>query len=330
MEELKWKYELSTKKDKSIKSFFMQWEWLLVVILILIVTFNSSISENFFTVNTFLTAPMSFMDKAFMVLPMTFILLLGMIDISVGSIVALSAVMMGLAFQSGAPMWLAIVASLFTGIICGVINGLLNTKFSELPPMILTFATQTIFRGFSYVLLENNSISGFPTWYTKLGWGSVAGIPIIMLVFIVIAILFTAVLHKTVFGREIYAIGFNKRTSIISGVKVNKNIMIVFTLMGLMAAVTSLFLTSRMSSVRADIGMGYELEVIAMVVLGGVNTSGGIGRILGPIISVFIIGFLRYGLGIANVSSQIITLIIGVLLIVSVLVTRIKIKNKKI
>ena len=322
--------QIKSEKKFDLKEFFLQWEWLLLVLLIGILITNASLSPDFFSFRTIMNSTTSFLDKAFMVFPMTFILLLGKIDISVGSIVALSAVTMAMSFEAGVPMVLAIIICLFVGAICGSINGLLVTRYPELPAMILTLGTQTLFRGLSYIFLENKSISGFPQWFQQFSWGKVGLIPIMALVFIAFAVIYSLVLHKTAFGRELKSIGFNERTSKYSGIRVERNIILSYVLLGVMASVTAMFLASRMSSVRADIAVGYELEVIAMAVLGGVSTNGGIGKMYGPIIAVFIIGFLRYGLGLINVSSQIITLVIGVLLIVSVLVTKLRFRKKTI
>jgi rhamnose transport system permease protein len=318
----------SVMSNFDIKKVFLHWEWFLILILIGIIIMNSYLSPNFLNMSTLFNAPLTFLDKGFLVLSMTFILLLGEIDISVGSIIALTGVTLGLSFDAGLSMPVAIILSLIVGGLSGFLNGYLVVKFPELPSMILTLGTLSFYRGLSYVLLENESVSGFPTWYQNLGWGSIGPIPIMTIFFFIAAILFIYLKHKTVYGREITSIGYNKRTSHFSGIEVDKRIISAFVLNGLMAAITMLFLTSRMSSIRADIATGYELEVIAMVVLGGVSTSGGIGSMYGPIISVFIIGFLSYGLGLVNVSSQAITMIIGILLIVSVLLTKINFKKK--
>lgn len=326
-------FEISTVKKFSLRSFFLQWEWLLVLILVLIFIMNANLSPNFLNVTGVFNSTKQFLDKGFMVFPMALVLLLGAIDISVGATAALCAVVLGLTFEAGLPFPIAVLIALLVGLSCGLINGILVSQFEDIPPMILTLGTMGIFRGLAYILLENNSISGFPKGFINIGWGNVAGIPIVLIVFLIFAGLFIILLHKTVFGREVKVIGYNKETARVSGIKVNRNIIIVFALLGFCAAVSGLFLTSRMSSVRADIALQYELEVIAMVVLGGVSTSGGIGKMFGPIISVFIIGFLRYGLGLINVSSQIITLIIGLLLVGSVLVTNLDVSrllNKKL
>lgn len=302
--------------------FLFSWEFILLLILVGIQIMNSMISPNYLNAGSISTAMMNFLDKSFMIFPMTMILLLGEIDISIGSTVALSAVGMGLVYQQTGSMVIAIVACLILASVCGLLNGILVNLFPELPTMIITLATLTIYRGFAYILLENQSISGFPDWFQQLGWGKLGEIPLIALAFGFTAIVFCLIMTKTAFGRELYAMGSNKKTSLFSGIKTKKNLLIVYTLMGAMAGITALFLSSRMSSVRADIASGYELEVISMCVLGGISTSGGKGKVFGPILGTFIIGFLRYGLGIINLRAQTITMILGVLLIISVLITR--------
>jgi rhamnose transport system permease protein len=142
--------------------------------------------------------------------------------------------------------------------------------------------------------------------------------------FIVLAVVFGVILHKTPFGRRVYAIGSNRVASRYSGVQVDKIRLIIYTVTGTMAAVTAIFLTSRMGSTRPNIAMAYELDAIAMVVLGGISTSGGKGRFVGAVVSIFIIGFLRYGLGLINVSSQIMLIIIGTLLIGAVMIPNLR------
>lgn len=318
---MKDKYTIEDRKKLSLKNFIFQWEFLLLIILLAIIIMNSVLSPNFLKINTIFNASKQFLDKGFIVLPMTLVLLLGCIDISVGSLAAFTSVIIGFSFQLGIPMVLSICIGILLGAICGILNGFLVSTFDDVPPMILTLGAMGIYRGLSYILIENNSISGFPLWFSNLSWGDFFGVPIILIAYLIFCIIFIWILHKTALGREIYSIGFNKKTSFFSGIKVKKNIIVVYCLLGIMSAICGIFLMSRMSSVRADIAVGYELEVIAMVVLGGVSTSGGVGKMFGPIISVFIIGFLRYGLGLINVSSQVITLIIGLLLVGSVLIS---------
>jgi len=149
-----------------------------------------------------------------------------------------------------------------------------------------------------------------------------------LIAFVVIAVIFGLLLHKTTFGRRVYAIGNNPTASRFSGVQVDKIKIIVFTLAGIMAAITALFLTSRMGSTRPNVALGYELDVIAMVVLGGISTAGGKGKMLGAIIAIFLIGYLRYGLGLVNIPAQVLMIIIGLLLITAVMVPNLKPKAK--
>ncbi len=313
----------------SARTFFLQWEWLLVVLFILINVFNAGMSPYYLQVDTFTDAPTSFLDKAFMVMPMAFVLLLGEIDISVASTVALSSVLMAVSYNAGLPMPMAMVLCLLVGTVAGLINGLILAKFRELPSMIVTLATMTMYRGIALIILKDQASGGFPKWFNYLGWGYVGPIPLMMLVFIVFAVLFGVLLHKTSFGRQLYGMGNNLRTCQYSGVKTSRNKILVYTMLGFMAGVTAIFLTSRMGSTRPNVATGYELEVIAMAVLGGFSTSGGKGNMIGAIIAAFVIGFLRYGLGIINVSAQIILIVVGLLLIGSVLASNFKPGGKK-
>ena len=315
---------LSIDKTWNWKQFFFQWEWFLALIFVLVHIINSFISPYYLNINTFLSAPMNFLDKAFIVFPMMMVIILGNIDISVASIVAFSSVIMAVLFNAGLPMPLAIVAALGTGSICGAVNSLLLIKFRELPAMIVTLATMTIYRGIAYVILENRASDGFPEWFSFFAWGYIGPFPFIFIVFIITAIVFGILLHKTGFGRNIYGMGSNLLACVYSGVKTSRVILIVGILTGLMSAVCAIFLTSRMGSTRPNVAMGYELDVIAMVVLGGVSTSGGTGRIAGPLLAIFIIGFLNYGLGLMNVSAQMILIILGLLLIFSVLIMNVR------
>ncbi|MDR2314003.1 MAG: ABC transporter permease [Spirochaetaceae bacterium] len=312
-----------------VKNFLFQWEWLLVVVFIVINVINSLLSPYYLDSNTFLNTPRSFLDKAFIVLPMMLVIILGNIDISVGSIVALNSVLMAVIYNAGLPMGAAIVAALLIGAALGGINGLLQVKFPELPAMIITLSTMTIYRGLAYVILQDQASGGFPKWFSFLAWGNVGPFPLICIVFVVAALIFGLVLHCTSFGRLVYGMGNNLKACKYSGIRTDRIILTVGLLTGLMSAVCAVFLTSRMGSTRPNIAQGYELDVIAMVVLGGVSTSGGAGRIAGPLLAIFIIGFLNYGLGLVNVSAQMILIVLGLLLVMSVLIMNLRTIGKK-
>jgi len=305
----------------ALKKFLLRWEAVLVLVLLLVNVFNTMSSPYYLSVTGLLDATRDFMDKSFIVFPMAMIILMGEIDISVGATIALSSVIMGVAYNAGQgiPMVAAILLSLLVGTVCGLFNGLLLTRFKELSPMIVTLSTMTIYRGIAYIILKDQAAGKFPAWFQKFGWGTIGPVPYVLIVFIVLAVIFTVVLNKTKLGRRVYAIGSNRTASIFSGIKVDQIRILAYTLAGFMSGLTAIFLTSRMSSTRPNIGYMYELDIISMVVLGGISTSGGKGRLAGALISSFVIGYLKYGLGLNNISSQILMIVIGLLLIISVL-----------
>lgn len=318
---------ISDVQEFSWKKFFLQWEWMLVALLIGIFLMNSSISPYFLNYTSVSDATMTFLDKAFIVFPMVMIMVMRDIDISVGSTVALSSVVMATLYNAGLPMGLAIVVCMLVGSLCGLFNGYLIVKYKELSAVIVTLSTMILYRGIAYMILENQSSGDFPSWFSFFGWGYVGGVPFILILFILFAIGFSLVMHKTVFGRHIYAIGSNPLASRFSGVKVDRIKLIVFGLAGLMAAITAIFLTARMGSTRPNVAYMYELDVIAMVALGGISTAGGKGRMPGAILAVFVIGYLQYGLGLINIPAQVLLIVIGLLLIVSVTVTNLRRKG---
>lgn len=313
-------------KEKSWKSIFLKWESFLILIFILVNIMNAMISPNYLNLNGLFTATSSFLEKAFIALPMAYVLLLGEIDLSVGSTAALSAVIMSLAFNAGMPMWLAVMLCLIVGAVCGMINGLILTKFTELASMIVTLGTMILYRGIAQILLGDQAAGGLTqvTWFSNLYWGTIGTIPYMFIIFIIFAVIFGFVLHKTTFGRKIYAIGSNREAAKYAGVAVQKVRLIVYTLAGVMSSVTAIFLAARMGSTRSNIATGYELEAISMVVLGGISTAGGKGNFPGTVIAIFIVGFLRYGLGLINISSQVMLVIIGALLIIAVMIPNFK------
>jgi len=319
---------ISADQKFSWKKSLLQWEVFLLLIFIAVNIMNAFISPYYLSVSGLFTATSSFLEKAFVALPMAYILVLGDIDISVGATVALSSVMMGVAYANfGLPMSVCVLICLLTGTICGLVNGLILSKFPELAPMIVTLGTQILYRGIATMILEDQAATGLTsvTWFSNLYWGYLGPIPYMLIIFIICAVVFGVVLHKTTFGRRMYAIGSNSVASMYAGIHVQKIRLIVFTITGLFAGVTALFLTARMGSTRPNIAEGYELDAISMVVLGGFSTSGGKGRFIGAIISIFIIGFLRYGLGLINVPSQAMLIIIGALLICAVMLPNLKV-----
>jgi len=323
----------TAKRDFNLKSFFKQWEWVLVALIIIINIINTRLSPHYLSAKGLLDATMVFLDKGFIILPMVFVIILGDIDISVASTIALSSVIMAVSYNAGVNMVLAMVVCLLVGTLCGLINGLLISRFKELSAVIVTLATMSIYRGIAYVILGDQAAGNFPTWFSYFGWGYIGKthIPFILVAFIVFAVAFGLLLHKFTFGRRVFAIGNNAEASRYSGVEVDKIKLVIFTLTGFMSGVGAIFLTSKLGSSRPNIALGYELEVIAIVVLGGVSTSGGKGRILGASLSLFLIGLMRYGMGLKNIPGQVMLVIIGTLLILAIMLPNIfaKLSSKK-
>ncbi|MEA5065252.1 MAG: ABC transporter permease [Eubacteriales bacterium] len=299
------------------------WEFMLLMVLIAINIMNRSLSP-YYDIANLADATNSFLDRGLIGLSMTFVILTGMIDISVASTVALSSVVMAVSYNGGVPMPLAIMICLAVGLVCGMLNGLLLTRFKELASMIVTLSTQIICRGIALIILGDQASGKFPKWFKVLGWSSFLGLPVMAWAFLIFFIAFAFVLHKTRYGRALYAIGMNPTVARFSGIDVDRAVFINFALNGLMAGVMALFLTSRTGSSRPNIAVGYEMDIIAMVVLGGVSTAGGKGRMFGVLISIFIVGLIRYGLGLININQQILMIVIGLLLIVSVALPEIR------
>ncbi|MGN1000171.1 MAG: ABC transporter permease [Faecousia sp.] len=313
---------ISNVREHSFKQLLMRWESLLVLIFLAVNVMNICISPYYLNARNLFTNINNFMNTALIALPMAFVLLLGDIDLSVGGNVCLSATMLGIVYNATGSIWLGILACLVTGTLCGALNGLVLTKFNELAPMIVTLATNIIFRGLSERILGDGSTGGMTqvSWFGSLYAGRLFKlIPYPILVFAGLAVVFGLVMHKTVFGRRMFAIGENKKAAAYAGIKVEKVRMIVFTLTGLMCGLSAIFYCSKLGSVKSDVAGGFELEAISMCVLGGISTAGGKGTMVGAIIAIFIIGLLRYGLGLINLSGQTIRIILGALLIVVVL-----------
>ena len=257
---------------------------------------------------------------------MTFVTLTGGIDLSVGSTLALSSAMIAILMVSGVDSIVALLIGCIFGAILGAINGLLIT-LGKMAPFIATLATMTVFRGVTLVITDGNPITNLNGSYAfqLFGRGYFIGIPVPAVTMFITFIILYIILHKTVFGRQTYAMGGNEKAAFISGIKVNKLKVMIYSLAGLMSAMAGAILTSRLNSAQPTAGMSYELDAIAAVVLGGTSLTGGKGRILGTLIGVLIIGVLNNGLNLLGVSSFYQQVVKGVVIIIAVLIDR---KNK--
>ena len=301
-----------------VKQMIFSWEGILVLLFIAVNIFCANFSE-FYNLKSLLRQMPVYLAEVFMMLPMAYILVLGEIDISVGAIVCLSATMSCIVCNTNAPFIVVVITALGVGTICGAINGFILTKFQELPPMIVTLATQIIFRGISEIVLgSGGSISASNTDGFRAIGGKVGDVPYILFLVVILSVIFAVILGKSTFGRRVYAIGTNRLTAYYSGVHVQKIRFIIYTIMGTVSGLCALFLVSSSYGANTTTGNGFEMDAIAMAVFGGISSTGGKGNIAGGFISAFIIVCLRVGLGQRNVNAQVILLIIGVLLIAAV------------
>ena len=291
------------------------WESLLLVVAVLIFCANAFASPYFLNAWNLSDATFNFTEKAMIAFAMALLIIAGEIDLSVAAIIALASTAMGAAAQLGAEPWLLVLIGLGVGLGCGAVNGLLVTGMG-LPSIVVTIGTMSLFRGISYIVLGDTAYGGYPAGFAFFGQGYVWWVFSFELVlFAVLALVFGVVLHLTNFGRAVYAVGNNATAALFSGIRVGRVKFILFLLTGLMSGVASICLTSRLGSTRPSIGFGMELEVVTMVVLGGVNILGGSGSIPGVVIAAFVMGLVTFGLGLLNVPGIVMSIVIGALLI---------------
>ena len=246
---------------------------------------------------------------------MALLIVSGEIDLSVASIIALTSTAMGFAVQMGAGTTELMVVALLVGLACGAFNGMLVVGFG-LPSIVVTIGTMSLFRGISYIVLGDKAYTGYPGDFAYFGQGYVWWvISFEFVLFAVTAGVFAVLLHATNFGRTVFIIGNNPTGALFSGIKVGRVKFILFLLTGVMSAIAAICLTSRLGSTRPSIAFGWELEVVTMVVLGGVNILGGSGTIPGVIIAAFVMGMVTFGFGLLNVPGIVMSIFIGLLLI---------------
>ena len=301
-----------------------RWETLLVVLLVAVLAWGAVRSDFFLAGGNFTVATSTFMERAIMALPMTLIIIAGEIDLSVASILGLASAVLGVLWEAGIPLWVGVPVALLVGAACGLVNGLLVTRLG-LPSLVVTLGTLALYRGLAYVVLGGaegqRAISDYPPGFVTFGRGVIPGTVVTWsaLIFVALLVVFLVVLHRTWIGRQIYAIGLNPEAARFSAVRVARIKLGLYVVSGLLAALAGLIYTARISSSRADNALGFELDVIAAVLLGGVSIFGGRGTLIGVLLSLAVVAALRNVLAITNVGADIQNFAIGGLLILSVL-----------
>ncbi len=295
------------------------WEGLLLAILAVIVVLNTFTTPHYLQVQNQINLFQLHIEKIIVALIMTFIIINAEIDLTVGSVMGLAGCVLAYLFERGVPFEMCILAGLLTGLLAGAINGFM-VSYVGLTSLIVTLAGLIGYRGLAHVLLENRSVGNFPAWFDRLGQQPLIGpFPLALIIFFVLFIIALIILQWSGAGRYVFVIGNNREVARYSGVNVRRIKMILFIVSGFVAAFAGLLLAARLGSMRGDTALGTELEVITMVVLGGVSIFGGTGSLFGVILSILIILNLRNGMGLLNITGEIQTGVIGVLLILSVL-----------
>lgn len=302
--------------DNPLRSALFSWPSLLLVVAVAIFIVNSLASPYFLSPWSLSDATFNFTEKALIALAMALLIISGEIDLSVAAIIALASTAMGFALQFGVDTPGLVAIGIGTGLACGAFNGFLVTRLG-LPSIVVTIGTMSLFRGVSFIVLGDQAFKGYPADFAFFGQGYVWWVVSFEFVlFVVMAAIYYALVHRTSFGRRIFVIGNNATAAQFSGVRVERVKFMLFCLTGLMAGIASVLLTSRLGSTRPSIAQGWELEVITMVVLGGVSILGGAGSIIGVVIAAFIMGLVTFGLGLLNVPGIVMSIFIGLLLIV--------------
>lgn len=300
-----------------------------VIALVGLMAVITLINPNFLTTNNLLNLLLQVTANGFIAFGMTFVILTSGIDLSVGSILALSSAMTAGLIASGLPVPLAMALAVVIGGGLGMANGFL-IAYGKLAPFIVTLASMTIFRGATLVYTNGNPMTkglGDSFLFQFMGQGYVLGIPFPVILMFLVFILLYLLLHQTAFGKSVYAIGGNEKAAYISGVKLNKVKVVIYTISGMMAAISGLIITSRLSSAQPTAGASYEMDAIAAVVLGGTSLSGGKGHLLGTLIGALIIGVLNNGLNIIGVSAFWQQVVKGIVILIAVMLDQFKVKQ---
>jgi len=294
-----------------------------ILALIILMVFVSILNPAFLQSNNLLNLMRQLIINGFIALGMTFVILTGGIDLSVGSTLALTSAIFAGLLQNGMNTGLAILIALVLGLVLGLLNGILITK-GKLAPFIVTLATMTIFRGLTLVYTDGRPIAGPRDNFAFkfLGKGQFLGIPFQVILFILAFLVLWMILNKTALGRKIYAVGGNEKASFISGINIDKVKIWVYVISSLMAVLSGLVLTSRLNSAQPTAGAAYEMDAIAAVVLGGTSMTGGSGSLTGTLIGILILGVLNNGLNLLGVSSFYQQIVKGIVILIAVLIDR--------
>jgi rhamnose transport system permease protein len=301
----------------SVRSLLLRHEGILGLLLILTLFILAYQSDRFFTAENLLNQGRLMAEVGLVALAMTFVIVTGGIDLSVGSILGLVAILLGVFWQNlGIPLPLAMVLGLVVGAVAGLVNGLIITRFA-VPPLIATLATLALYRGLAEGISQARSVRGYPEWFFMLGQGEFLGVPVQLWIFAICAIIAAVILGLSTFGRSTYAIGSNAVASRFSGLRVDHSLLLIYTASGLIAGLAAVIFVSRVSTTRSDMGTG----LVTAVVLGGTSIFGGRGTIIGTLLGLVLMQALKNGLALAGVKGDGTIVVIGAVLILTILLS---------
>jgi rhamnose transport system permease protein len=299
----------------------MRHESILAVLLVLALAVLAMQSDRFFTVDNLLNQGRLMAEVGLVALAMTFVIVSAGIDLSVGSILGLVAILLGVFWQKlGLPLPVAMGLGVVVGGIAGLVNGIIITRF-RVPPLIATLATLALYRGLAEGISQARSVRGYPEWFFVLGQGEVLGVPTQLWIFLVCAVIAAIVLGMSTFGRATYVTGANAVAARFSGIPVDRTILLIYTASGLIAGLAAVIFVSRVSTTRSDMGTGLELDVITAVVLGGTSIFGGRGTIIGTLLGLVLMQALKNGLALAGVKGDGTIVVIGLILIATIIIS---------
>lgn len=305
------------------------WERVLLVLLLVLLGVFGLMQDGFMSVETLADSTFNFSEKGLLALALALLIVCGEIDLSIAASLALSSLAMGYSMRAGAGPWGIAAAALVTGGVAGAVNGALVTRY-RIPSIVATIGTLSLYRGLALVALGDQSISGYPEIFSTLGnayLGTLVGLPWLVVPVEFAALLLLAVttglfLHRTTMGRRVYAIGANPVAARFSGIAADRYRFALFLFAGLTAGLAAILLTGRIGSTRPNIALGWELDAITMVILGGVAIEGGRGSIVGTLLATVLIGVLTFGMGMANVTGIVMSMLIGLMLIIAMVLPR--------
>ncbi|MCS6592915.1 MULTISPECIES: ABC transporter permease [Bacillus] len=309
--------------------YVYRWEGVLIVLLLVEFILFSLINSDFLNISNLLFSTNDFLFIAIAAIPMTFVIVTGGIDVSIGSIMGLTSILIGVLWMNGIPILVAVIIALIISCLAGALNGLI-IKMTDVEPLVVTLGTMFLYGGIALVISGGagasgyEGISGLPDTFVQLANGSFIGIPNLLWLLIVLTVLCTVLFHRTIYGRHVKLTGANENTAKYTGIKTKKVVIIAYILSGLGGGLGGAFLTAYFGSARADMGSETILPIITAVVLGGTLITGGKGSIIGTVLASIFIGLMQYGLQMTGLTNEQSNVVIGIILILSIIMRHFK------